>query len=189
MLCSYIWLFQWTPTPAISTLSGLLTVKCSRCLEAAVKACVRLLLSHLTLSDVAMKEVECRGSSWQSRANTPELRGLQENPSITSVLTPILPSELVHPCFPEMTPYQLLLSKLLFAVGVYGLSSASWPLCLPLHHAPLGSESDDPVENFLCFSWESVLPTRIGCQIQESFPGHSFAYCSGSLNACWEIDR
>lgn len=97
---------------------------------------VRLLLTHLSLSGLAVKEVERRGSLWQSSANTGGKGSLCCKPGkpvnyLRAHSHPSLPQ--CQLCFPEMTcstPYRLnCLTSLLYWACTDLL--ASWPLCPP----------------------------------------------------------
>lgn len=122
----FIWCSHWNSSnvesriisaPVICVISLLLTVKSSEhkvsgsCNKTGVW--VRLLLTHLSLSALVVKEVERRGSSWQSNANT----GGKGSPCCKTGKAADYLGAHSHPslpqcqlCFPEMTcstSYQL----------------------------------------------------------------------------------
>lgn len=159
-------------TPVICVLSWLLTVKSLQhkvsgsCNKTGVW--VRLLLTHLSLSALVVKEVERRGSSWQSSANTGGKGSLCCKPG-----KPVnYPHAHSHPslphcqlCFPEMTcstPYQCDCLTSLLHWACTDLPVLPDP-SVPLHTMHLRALIQMTWRRTSSvFFWELALPTGVG---------------------------
>lgn len=142
---------------------------------------VRSLLTHLSLSALAAREVERWGSSWQSRTNTGGEGSLCCTPGKPVgglSFTPIRLCCGLRLCFPEMTDenfWRTWLSIQPFLLGVDSFTLSSWRSASP-HHTCVsrGCDSDDLTGNFLCVFLE--MAPVLGLEIKGSF-GEGYSVC------------